>query len=82
MVLRLIEKHGKLTVDEMVTLTGIPKNLIETEIMRLWHQGKICIDKNGKCYIPPKTTFPTMLLVTFLIFICSFILIGAMKASL
>lgn len=82
MILRLIEKHGKLTIEELVQISGINKSIIESEIMHLWEQGKICIDKNGKCYIPPKTTFSTMLLVTFLIFIASFILVGAMKASL
>ena len=82
MILRLIEKHGKLTVDEMVTLTGIPKKLIETEIMRLWEQGKICIDKDGKCYIPNKDGFASFLAVVFLLLVTSCIFIGALKETL
>lgn len=82
MILRALEKHGGMTVEELVKLTGIPQALIEMEIQRLWNQGKICIDNDGLCYIPPKTSFPTMLFATLLILFCSFVLVGAVKVSL
>ena len=82
MVLRLIEKHGKLTVDEMVLISGIPKNIIEAEIMRLWENGEISIDEHGKCYIPNKDGFASFLAVVFLLFVTSCVFIGALKETL
>lgn len=77
MVLKALEKHEKLTVEEIAQVTGRPRAMVEKEINQLWQQGKVCID-NEVCYISPKTSFPTMLLVTLLIFVCAFILLGAL----
>ena len=82
MILRLIEKHGKLTIEELVQISGINKSIIESEIMRLREQGKICIDKDGKCYIPNKDGFASFLAVVFLLFVTSCIFIGALKETL
>lgn len=78
MVLKALEKHGELTIEELAQITGRPKVFVEMELHNLRQQGKVCIDKDGVCYISPKTSFPSMLLVTFLVFICSWFLVGAM----
>lgn len=81
MILELLKQNGKMTIEELAQITGRPKAVVELELVNLWQQGRVCIDKNDQCYIPPKTSFPTMLLVTFLVFICSFVLVGAIKAT-
>lgn len=81
MVLKLLEKHGELTVEQLSQIMDKPVHEIEKEIEKLWSQRKVCIDNKGLCYIPPRTSFPTMLVVVFIVFICSWFLIGAMKAT-
>lgn len=77
MVLEALQEHGEMTVEQLSRVTGKSEQAIEKEIDELWQEGKICMDKNGVCYIPPRTSFATMLLVVFLIFVCSWVLIGA-----
>lgn len=81
MIIRLLEKHGELTVEQISQVTGVPKEAVEVEIQRLWGEGKVCMDKHGKCYIPPKTTFSTWLFVAFLLFVISWTFVGAIKAT-
>jgi len=81
MVLRLIEKHGELTIDEIVLLTGIDRSIVEKEVNRLWEENKICI-RDGKCYIPNKDGFASFLAVVFLLFVTSCVFIGALKETL
>lgn len=82
MVLRLIEKHGELTIDEIVLLTGIDRSIVEKEVNRLWENGEISIDEHGKCYIPNKDGFASFLAVVFLLFVTSCVFIGALKETL
>ena len=81
MVLRLIEKHGELTIDEIVLLTGIDRSIVEKEVNRLWEEGKICI-RDERCYIPPKIDFSAILAVAFLMFVMSVIFLGALKETI
>lgn len=81
MIFNLLKKHGKLTINEISQITGVPEDAVEKEIIRLCNEGRVCMDKHGKCYVPPETAFSTWLFVAFLFFIMSWIFIGAIKAT-
>ena len=80
MILKLLEEYGELSTVQLAQILDRPVREVEKEVVKLSQQGKICTE-NGKHYITPKTSFPGMLFAAFLIFVCSFILVGAIKAT-
>lgn len=80
MVLKLLEEYGKLSTVQLAMIMDKPIREIEKEVMQLSQQGKICTE-HGKHYITPKTSFSAMIFAAFLIFVCSFVLVGAVKAT-
>ena len=82
MILRAIEKHGRVSTKKLALLLGVSRAVIDFEIERLSIEGKIKTDSKGKHYIPKETTFSSWLLVSFMFLVCGVTVLGALAKTL